>query len=405
MTKKQKQLNMYASKMRKKGVEYETKKFVLTDEDKYMLKAHVIQVLPTGKQRRILNDWIASFRKVYNCGIHELYTNLKKDKTYTPSEIEIRDKYVIAKRMSPQIKKKMEWTLRTPKRIREGAIKDIVSSYKGCCTRKAKKQIKSFIMKPKDSNDSRQTILISSDSSYIKGGMLQTGGLKLRLNEKMEDCSLEHNMRLTRLNGLYFICIPYSSPPEKEKKVCKTSHFVAVDPGWNIFSSYYSPQGEFGTIGTDLKERLFTFYAKEEKIKNDMKTSQKIKRPERALKKICKRILGMVNDFQWKLCHWFLEHFKHIFIPRLYVSRTNKIGKRQQQDLKHCQFVDRLIHVSRLYPESRIYVCSERNTTKSCTKCLSMNTIRGKTIKCLSCGHEMHRDISSSRTIFVLQTK
>lgn len=386
--------------MKKKEIPWVKEKFIVQPHDKVMIKAKVIEVLPTCREKRILNDWIASFRKVYNVSLHYLNKELKQEKK--PSEFDIRDRFVIAKRMNPTTRKQLEWTLRTPKRIREGAVKDLLSSYSSASTQKKKRIIKKFKLKPKDRTETQQTILISSDSSYIKDGKLQTNGLKLKLREKIEDCSLEHNMRFTKIDGLYFICIPYSSSIEIEYRRSNTEKMISIDPGCNTFNSYYSPQGEWGLIGEDIKERLNTIYEKEEAIKG---SSLSLERKRKTLKKLQKKIIGMRNDFHWKLCYWYLENFKYIFIPRLYVSKSNKKTKRHMKDMKHCLFVDRLIHISRLYPESKVFVCSERNSTKSCTLCLSMNTIANNTIKCKTCGFEGHRDICASRTIFLVQQR
>ena len=398
--KKQKQINQWAGKMKKKGIPWVKEKYRVQPEDKFLLKAKVIEVLPTCKEKRILNDWIASFRKVYNVSCHMLNKELKEEKK--PSEYDLRDRFVIAKRMTPTVRKQLEWTLRTPKRIREGAVKDLLSSYQSCSTQKRKRKIKKFKLKSKNRYDSQQTILISSDSSYIENGRLKTNGLKLRLRETIPDCSLEHNMRLMRIGGLYFICIPYSSSLDFIPRQSQTEKMVSIDPGCNVFTSFYSPQGEYGVAGEDWKDRLNTIYEKEEAIKG---STLSVERKKKALKKLQRIIIGMRDDFHWKLCYWYLDNFKYIFIPRLYVSKTRKDTKRHMKDMKHCLFVDRLIHVSRLYPSSRVFVCSERNSTKSCTLCLSMNTIAKETIRCKSCGFEIHRDIGASRTIFLVQQR
>jgi hypothetical protein len=397
---------MKTAKRKKVGESVERTLIQVEDDAKFMMKAHVIQLYPTSKESHILNDWIASNRKVWNCGVHAIYTNLKNDPTYKPSEIALRDAYVIAKRMTDKTKKELGWTLRTPKRIREGAIKDLVSGYKGCETRRLKKQIKAFHMKPKDKTDTKQTILISSDSSYIRKGRLVTNGLSMRMREKMEDCALEHNMRLVRIKGLYFICIPISTSISGIERVCQTERIVSVDPGINIFGTYYSPSGEWGEIGLDLKERLKRFYNIENAITQSTRMTPQ--RKLKALQKIALRIIGMVDDFHWKLAYWYLDNFKTILIPRLYVATCSAELKRLQKDFRHCQFVDRLIHVSRFYRDSRIYVVSERNSTRSCTGCLSMNTTRKDGLVIChnkKCGLITHRDYGASRNVFLIQLR
>lgn len=366
-----------------------------------MIRAKTIEVLPTSKQKRILNDWFASFRKVWNCSVHDLNTNLRHDKSYRPSEVQLRDKFVIAKRMSQTTKKQLGWTLRTPKRVREAAVKDVVSSFKSASTQKFKRKIKKFKIRTKSRHATRQTILVSSDSAYIRQGALFTNGMSLRLRETLEDCSLEHNMRLTRVDGLYYISIPLSTHPDLKPTTHHTDRIVSLDPGENIFSTYYCPDGEWGEVGTDLKHRLESFYRKQNGIKNSSLPGSK---QTRALKKIRKRISGMMDDFHWKLCYWLLSTFQTIITPRLYVSKGNAFRKKIQGDLRHCTFVDRLVHVSRHYPDARIHETSERYTSKSCTCCQSMNTLRSYTegtVTCKKCGFVCHSDFGGSRNIFL----
>ena len=421
----QKQENMKAKKYEKKGIPYAKNKICVSEEDKFMMSAQVIQLLPTSKQLKGVNDWIAASRKVFNCGNHEMKTNNKT------SEVFLRDKFVIAKNMTPEIRKSMDWTLRTSKRIREGAIKDLVSCYKSCITRVKKKQIKRFNIKPKDRTASRQTILISSDSSYIKNGKLKTNGLEIQMKEILPDMPIEHNMRLTRIDGLYYIAIPNSKSPSSIKCKSSTENIISIDPGVNMFATYYCPSGEWGEIGIDkkdkiyydkkhsklnktpitktncvvgsLKDRLQEFYDKEVSIRRSDRLS--IKKQEKALKKITRCKIGMINDFHWKTCHWLLKNFKTILIPRLYVSKSNKKLKQLQNDIRHCHFVDRLIHKSQLYPESQIHECNESYTTKTCTGCLSEKTKISNIIECLSCKLKIHRDLSASRNILIKHLK
>lgn len=395
----QKNFDLYTAKLKKQGVERDRVLLDVPDDAKTMIRAKTIQVLPTSKQKRILNDWFASFRKVWNCTVHDLNHHLRQDNTYRPSEVHLRDKFVIAKRMSSSVKKQLGWTLRTPKRIREAAVKDVVASFKSASTQKRKRKIKKFKIRDKSRLEKRQTILISSDSTYIRNGDLFTNGMSLRLRETMGDCSLEHNMRLTRVDGLYYINIPISSSPILVTKASPDDRIVSVDPGENIFGTYYSPDGEWGELGADLKSRLETFYRKQDDIEKSTMTDTK---KQRALKKVAKRILGMMDDFHWKVCYWFLDHFQVIVIPRLYVPRGNTLRKKFASDLRHCTFVDRLVHVSRLYPNARIHETSERNTSKSCTRCLSMNTARSAgRVTCRKCTFVSHRDLNGARNIFL----
>ncbi|MGL5935447.1 MAG: zinc ribbon domain-containing protein, partial [Cetobacterium sp.] len=125
----------------------------------------------------------------------------------------------------------------------------------------------------------------------------------------------------------------------------------------------------------------------------------------KAIRKRSNYIHNMIDDLQWKICHWLLSKFRKIIISRLYVARTNKQGKETQADLRLCGFVDRLIHKSLEYNNSEIHVCKEHHTSQACTKCLSLNTVKDTTVRCKDCKHEIHRDLNGARNIFLKHCK
>ena len=378
--------------MNKKMNEKNKPEKIIIDED-YFPRSHSIQLLPTPKQKRIINDWIASTRKVWNVALHDINKNVTKivDK-------DLQNKFVIAKNMSSTIKTQLNWTLRTPKRIREYAIKDLVSTYKSCETKMDKKQIRHYTIHHKIKTDKKQNICISHESSYIRNGNLVSNGLDIKLNEKIEDQEIKHNMRLVRIEGIYFIHIPYFTTI-KSLKTSLTNDIVGIDPGENIYHTYYSPNGEYGIIGSDIKTRLINIYDKQEKIKNKITKKNRL---NKAIKKTSKRKVSLIDDFQWKLCHWYLRRFRKIIIPRLYISkRYSEQDKKIQNDMKHCKFVDRLIYKSCLYSNTEIHECKEHYTSQACTRCGSLKTVKGKTVSCGKCGFIIHRDLSGARNMVI----
>lgn len=377
--------------------------FEASDGDKIMMTGRTTEILPTSKQKPVTNDWYAAVRKVWNVALHDIKKQLELNPEYIPTEYELRDKYVIKSRMSPEIIKQLGWTFRTSKRIREYAIIDLVATFKQWKTCQEKIKFRNgreypFNTQPKSRHSPRQSISISKEGSRIQDGKLHTNGLQFKLRETHPDGPLEHNARLTRFNGLFFLALVTSSTPSKTIRVCKTDRIVGYDPGERIPFVYYSPSGEWGEIGVGLQERLKSLYTKEMKIKGRNPKSSRLKR-------LARHIKGLVDDFHWKLAYWTLDNFKVIIIPRLYVGKCSAERRRLQGDIRHCLFVDRLIHVSRLYPDSRIIVGNERYTTKSCTACLSLRTTKDRVVTCKDCGFVAHRDFAGARNQFFRNVK
>jgi transposase len=381
-----------------------------------MMTAKSVESVPTRNQERQLNDNIAAYRKIWNCGNHEVKIQRKKNPKYILSNDVLRNIFVIRKNMSSDKLKELGWTLRTNKKIREYALINLVACYKACETKlkkytmKMKKQKKhrrrKYNIRQKSKNDDIQTITINHESSYIihkdKSCYLKTNGMEIRLKEMLPAGPCEHNFTLTRTKeGLYFFNFPISEKaPSGDKCKVAPDRIIGVDPGINDPFYYFSPDGEHGEIGTGMKARLNSFYEKERSIQ--LSASLNPIARKKALKKLEKRKMFFVSDFHWKVAGWFLDNFKTIIIPRLYASECDAVTKRHQNDIRHCLFVDRLIHKSRFYPDSRVHVGHERKSTMTCTVCGSIKTSRTDVVRCRDCGSVIHRNYAGARNIFLM---
>jgi hypothetical protein len=74
-----------------------TKKIIQPPEDKYIPAIFKIRIKPTIKQKRIINDWIAAYRKTWNLCLREIKNGEKKN------EVILRNRYIIQKNMSEGI--------------------------------------------------------------------------------------------------------------------------------------------------------------------------------------------------------------------------------------------------------------------------------------------------------------
>ncbi len=368
------------------------------DFNQYIPSSQKYQLFPTVQQRKILNDWFSAVRKIWNvCLYHIKINKLEPQKL---NEIELRNLFVINKRMPENIKSQLEWTLRTPKRVREYAIRDLLASYKSAETQLKNKQITSYIIKPKSKLLKKQNISVSSETSSIKNGMLCLGsGLNdIKMNEYIKDQKFSNNSRIIREGKDYFIYVPRFVEPE-EKDCIVTDKIVSIDLGINIFGTFYNPDGAWGEIGLNVKDKLKEIYRKQDKI--SMNKRMTLQRKTKLIRKYDRKINNMIDDFHWKVIKWLLYNYKEILLSRLYVRRTCPELKRLFNDIKHCQFVDRLKYKCMFYNGRIIHEIKEHYTSSVCIKCGSMNITKTKTIKCKSCGSETHKDLSGSIAILM----
>jgi len=212
------------------------------------------------------------------------------------------------------------------------------------------------------------------------------------LEEKIENQDIKSNMRLTRIGLNYYVHIP-SFISEKNKKESNEG-LVGIDPGINIPFTYYSPQGEYGFIGMKLRKILEKKYKKIESIRKRTNNKAIIKKHEN-------QIVNIIDDFHWKTIHWLLKKYNKIVIPSLYVRNCNSQIKKLQGDMRHCEFVNRLIYKSIEYKNVEIHHCKEHYTSMTCTNCGSLKTVKDKVVKCLDCKFQIHRDLSGARNMII----
>ena len=431
------------------------KEILETDVDKYIISSKRIKVRPMdGISRRTINDGMAVHRKIWNCCVNEIQINP------TITEIELRDKFVTKINMSEKNLKELDWTFRIAQKVREAVTRKFFANYKTAQEnfkaykrkyfykikkKKKKKCKKKITMRFKEKMNDKQTIYLNKEICKFKicptsgKTILETfNGVVLVLQENYTNFSTsttcerckkafstaDHLSAHTKIKKPCEISLTniisgiphaelilqrigydyYLYVPEYKDEIYKPEApdtIVAIDAGWNTLLTYYSPNGEWGEICPGIKDKILELQKKITAIKVQKYKKLKSNTLKKAIQKRKLYILNMIDDLHWKICHWLLSKFRKIIISRLYVARTNKQGKQIQADLQLCTFVDRLIHKSIEYKGSEVHVGKEHYTSKACTNCLSLNTVKDSTVRCKDCKHSIHRDLNGARNIFL----
>jgi hypothetical protein len=454
LTTMRKKESMLHKKLVEKNPDRVKKIFNKEDVKDFIIAAKCIKVTPAVESTRIINDSIAASRKIWNLCCEEVQTNPNV------TEYELRDKFVVEKKMPEKQRNALAWTFRTPQQIREAVTRKFYANYKTAQknletskyknfyrknNNKTKKIKKKIVMQFREVNDEKQIIYLSNQICKLKTWNNVTSleiinGIKLRLHEeysnfdistKCERCQYisanlagyeshinrktkcEQNTHiisgrpqmeiiLQRVGYEYFIYVPEYRKQKIRQEAEK--EITAVDLGEKTIATYYSPDGEWGEICPDMRKKLLYLHSEIERIgKLNLKASSKRK----AITKRLRNIKNMINELQWKMCHWLLSKFRKVIISRLYVAKTSSESKMIQKNLKLCRFVDRLVQKSVEYPNSEIHIGKEHYTTQACTKCLSLNTRKEENdgiVICSDCRHRSHRDFAGSRNFFQKHT-
>jgi len=125
--KKLKSLQMNENKLHSRLIKKDNNriKAEIKEVDNYLIKSKSIRVTPVDdNSRKIINDGLAVYRKIWNCCIKYVNSGGKCDLNT------LRDRFVIKKNMSNKQQKLMNWTFRISKRTREQAVMKFISNYK-----------------------------------------------------------------------------------------------------------------------------------------------------------------------------------------------------------------------------------------------------------------------------------
>jgi putative transposase len=196
---------------------------------------------------------------------------------------------------------------------------------------------------------------------------------------------------------IYFVCIVSNNP----KLISKTGKTAGFDFGCTTLLTQNN--------GDKFKSPLF-FKQNRSKIKkadkllsSKTKNSNNYKKARMNLNRIHKKIANQRKDYHFKLSLDLIKQNDIMFFETLNIESMKKEHGRKINDLGFsdlvnileykCKMNDRVIHfIDKWYPSSQI--C---NHCKFQYKDLS---IRERSWKCPSCGHEHDRDINAAMNIF-----
>ncbi len=326
---------------------------------------------------------------------------------------------------------------------------------------------KYFTMKHKNCVNQR-TITIRKDCINNRGlfithlGEVKKFSKKIKIENIKCDCKLTYDM----VNQNFYLYVPqYVTLKEgitNRKPIC------ALDPGEKIFMTYYSLDG-YGFIGNDVRNLILPKLEKIKKYQRLMKQTNEngkkrnrknkhgkpLKRGKlkRKIKRLYRKIKGIINELHKKTAIFLCKNYDTILIPTFgtqnmvnngdtpinpnepknkykthFIKTKNDIKKNNKDnpeklkcDLKeykkrsrlnsrvkfvlmqqsHYKFRQHLLNKSREYGCKCLEV-TEEYTSKFCPICCKTdNTFKDRMKICKHCNYEIHRDVNGSRNILV----
>ena len=364
----------------------------IMEEGSIMKRTRKILFIPNKKTKNLLMKCFGATRYTYNKAIE--YTV----KNGCPTFYTLRNKIVPKNSELPENEK---WLSEVPYDTRQNVLKEVVSMYKGCKTRKDHNWKPSF--------KSKKTPI---QSCHVDSGALKTG-IRLFVNRLKNSATLRIpnkkdrtwlNERIGKLNdfviimdiGRFYLCINTESNSIINNR---TTDEVALDPGVRTFQTFYSPNGSCGKLGDGMMNKLKKIYTRIDKLSS-------IPRAKKRLQVLRTKVRNVVSNLHHQSSSFLCKNYRTIFIPEFKTTQMvgknlPKVVKRAMMSLSHYKFRERLIHKAKLNGVS-VIVCNESYTSKTCGKCGILNNIgKNKVFTCHSCGISIDRDLNGARNIYI----
>ncbi len=361
-----------------------------TDLEATARKSRKIRLFLSPEQKALLKQWLGVSRFVYNTTIKYL------------QEPGTKANWMAIK--TGILNTLPEWAKLVPFQIKSIAIKDACLAVKAA-KKGFKKDGQIRKCRFRSRKDTKQSIFIPK--SAIKDcGIYHSILGKCRLKETLP--TEFSDGRLTLAYGEYYLVVS-----EQVQPVCTDNQgrLVALDPGVRTFMTFLS-EDSFGWLGNDSNLYIRKLCFRLDKLVS--KISKVPFKQKRRLKKAASRlrckIKNLVKELHHKTARFLVDNFDVILLPTFETS--NMVSKsrrklrnksvRQMLTLSHYEFKTFLKW--KAWEQSKIVIdCNEAYTSKtvSWTGEIVKNLSGARTIKSLSTGLKMNRDLNGARGIFL----
>jgi transposase len=302
-----------------------------------------------------------------------------------------------------------EWTLKTPKDVRKGALWDLKAAYKAAFTNLKQGNIQHFNVgfrrkKSFPSIDIPSTALVYTEDHNLRlFPRFDLGEISIARRQRKKDLvTLERDCRLSYKNDCWYLYVPYTAKP---KMVTPVHPVCALDPGGRTFQTLYSPDHTVKfqhnrELHKRLRERLD--FLQSLRAKKWVRSNSYRRRRNR----IYRRMGWAVDALHYSTIEP-LKSYQQILLP-VFESQEMVRGKRLQSDstrelmsLQHFRFKQRLQACLQLQPQSNVQIVTEEFTSQTCGRCGSLNTPAGSWYRCSSCSLGIDRDFNGARNILL----
>ena len=432
-------------------------------EVKADLKTRKLRIYPTKSQQGVLKLWFEGARYAYNLAVdylNPIVTAHKQQGEYVPNETFSKAGLraganvstgaaarVKGKKMGPA--KANGWEAQAPKRlwpvpakIRDAAVIDLHNACKALVA-KENRMKRTFKLRCKKDLTWTMSIESAQINCKTKRHALAPlfGTVTDRSNMRVESSMplplvFIHDVRIQyeRLTDTYYLCLPMECPRPKDVQARRAPRIAAIDPGVRTFGTIYDVASsrivEWATTGgrknghgkgTELLGWLVRKISRIEWRAKKLRCAHKYRNRRRqrmraVANRIRQRIRDLKKDLHHKMAVWLCKTYDTVLLPRFAAKGMSRrkglpAGKkrclarttvRKMAQLSPFEFRMFLLHKAKEYG-TRVIICDEQYTSKTCTNCGLLNTRLGSSKKfiCPHCAVTYDRDAGAARNILL----
>lgn len=340
-------------------------------------------------------------RYVYNKTVQAIRDGHKINK------YDLRDKLVTALNNNLP-----EWELKTPRDVREGAVRDVTSAYKICFTQLRNGTISKFNVGFREKKQEQSIVIpksaikIKDKKLYIYPDYIPDSLLTIK-NLNIND--INYDCRLLYYRYDFYLLVPITI--QKHNTEAK-KEFVSGDLGNRTFLTTFS-NTEVIQFKRD-KNLLDKLHKKMDSLKSVHNWKKSVSERDgignghkfkKAMTKVEQKIDNIVNDLHWKTISYLTDNYQTILLGRLESQKCVKKNKnhytnRMTNTLKHYKFIER-IRYKCSSKGCNLLLVNEAYTSQTCYKCGNLTKTKLEIYKCNYCGLTVNRDVLGARNIAV----
>ena len=219
----------------------------------------------------------------------------------------------------------------------------------------------------------------------------------------------ENDFKILNDNGCYYLLLSITNIKKENNNIRYSS--IALDPGVRSFQTGYSPENHYIKIGSKYNEIIKSYYDKLDKLK-ELRSKSKKRRTKYNLskkyRKTEKKLRDIIFDMHNQVSSYLSNNYENILIPNFCTSVMQKKNvlsssiKRYLGTFSFYKFKNKLSCLCNKN-NSKLYTVTEEYTSKTCTRCGTINSNLGtnKIFKCNNCDLNIDRDLNGARNILL----